>query len=466
MTGIRFGTDGWRAVMNDEFILANVRRVAWAIADHILVGQGAGAEIVIAHDTRFFAEEFAQACARVCVARGLAVRMAGRPLPTPLAAFAVKHYQTAGAIMLTASHNPAIYGGMKFIPDYAGPATPEITASIEARIAEAPEDIPVAFGEFLMGECEPYDPYKEHVAGLLDLESIADARPSVLVDPMHGAGQGVLSSLLTQFGCEVREMHSGRDVMFGGILPDPSKENLAFLARAVRHGGYSLGLGLDGDADRFGVIDSEGEYLAANDLVSLFAVHLARNRGRQGAIVRTVATTHRLDSIARIMGLELKETPVGFKYIAQTMLAEPVLIGGEESGGVSIGGHIPEKDGVLANLLAVEVYSAGGGLPLSRMLQALEEETGPRVFRRMDLHVPEDRKAGMIDSLKDEPPERVGPWAVTDVRTVDGVKLVMEGDRWLLARPSGTEPLLRVYLEAESPEGLSELAAFAEERFS
>lgn len=465
MTGIRFGTDGWRAVMNDQFILANVKRVAWAIATYVREAAGDGAELIVAHDTRFFAEEFAEQCARICTRVGLSIRMAGRPLPTPLVAFGVRQYQTAGAIMLTASHNPARYNGIKFIPHYAGPATTDITEAIEDALARAPEDPPSSEGDLLVEELEPFEPYREHVTGLIDVEAIQAIRPKLLVDPMYGAGQGVLSGLLAGFGCKVHELHATRDVLFAGGMPDPSRNGLSEMARIVREDGFALGLGLDGDADRFGVIDDTGAYFGANDMLSMLAAHLVRDRGLTGSIVRTVATTHRLNDIGHALGCEVVETPVGFKYVAERMLDGGVLIGGEESGGLSIGGHIPEKDGVLANLLAVELF-AHEKRPLSDVLADLEAEVGPRRFRRLDLEVPAARKAAVVEGLAAQPPSHVGSWAVREVRTIDGVKLVTEGDRWVLVRPSGTEPLLRVYLEAESDEGLATLAQFAEEHLT
>jgi len=341
VTAIRFGTDGWRAVMNDDFILSNVRRVAWAIATYVREAHGAGSELVVAHDTRFFAEEFAEECARICTKGGLTVRMAGRPLPTPLVAFGVRQYGTAGAIMLTASHNPARYNGIKFIPHYAGPATTDITQAIEEALARAPEDPPRSGGDLLVEELEPFEPYREHVASLIDVEAIRAKHPKLLVDPMFGAGQGVLSGLLTSFGCKVQELHATRDVLFAGGMPDPSRAGLSEMARFVREDGFALGLGLDGDADRFGVIDDTGAYFGANDMLSMLAAHLVRVRGLSGSIVRTVATTHRLNDIGHALGCEVIETPVGFKYVAERMLEGGVLIGGEESGGLSIGGPHP-----------------------------------------------------------------------------------------------------------------------------
>lgn len=367
--------------------------------------------------------------------------------------------------MLTASHNPARYNGIKFIPHYAGPATPDITKAIEDALASAPEAPPRSEGDLLVEELEPFEPYREHVSSLIDVEAIRVKRPKLLVDPMYGAGQGVLSGLLASFGCKVHELHAVRDVLFAGGMPDPSRSGLSEMARIVREDGFALGLGLDGDADRFGVVDDTGVYFGANDMLSMLAAHLVRARGLSGRIVRTVATTHRLNDIGRALGCEVIETPVGFKYVAERMLEGGVLIGGEESGGLSIGGHIPEKDGVLANLLAVELF-AHQERPLTDVLADLETEVGPRRFRRLDLEVPAARKAAVVEALGAEPPSHVGPWAVREVRTIDGVKLVTEGDRWVLVRPSGTEPLLRVYLEAENDEGLATLAQFAEEHLT
>jgi len=461
---IKFGTDGWRAIMNDTFILSNVRIVAQAIADYIK-GEGLGEKgIVIGYDTRFFAERFAHECASVMVGNGIPVFMPRRALPTPLTAFSIRIYGAAGAIMLTASHNPPEYNGIKFIPEYAGPASPEITGKIEefigrilasGRILQAPVE-----GTSLVRDIDPYTEYVKHISSLADFERLRRKKLRVVLDPMYGAGQGLMDKVLAQAGCAVDTIHNFRDTLFGGSYPDPSEKHLAELRDRVLKSEADLGLALDGDADRFGAIDHDGTYITANQVLSLVAVHLLKNRGVEGCLVRTVATTHLLDEIARDYGIEVVETPVGFKYIAQVMMERAVVVGGEESGGLSILGHIPEKDGLLADLLLAETV-AYEEKSLGDILAEIYEKYGRFYTTRLDLHLAADKKDEVLKSLRDNPPADISGDKVVEVRTVDGIKLVLESGDWLLARPSGTEPLVRIYVESRDKARFSALESYA-----
>jgi len=462
---IKFGTDGWRAIMNDTFIIANVRIVAQAIADYLKEEEISDKGIVIGYDMRFFAERFAEECASVMLGNDIPVYMPTRSLPTPITAYAIKAYDAGGAIMLTASHNPPEYNGIKFIPDYAGPASPEITGKIEQFIESNLDGKQVRTattveGNELLKKIEPFPQYTRHIAGLVDFNKLRNAELKIILDPMYGAGLGLMDTLLAEAGCSVETIHNYRDALFGGSYPDPSEKHLGELKNEVIRLKADLGLALDGDADRFGAVDYDGTYITANQVLSLVAIHLLKNRGFKGSIVRTVATTHLLDEIAKSYETEAIEVPVGFKYIAGIMMERPVVVGGEESGGLSIQGHIPEKDGLLADLLLAEMV-AFEQKPLTEILKEIYGKYGHFYTKRLDIHLAQDRKETLLKSLKETTPSEVAGDKVKEVRGVDGVKLVLESGDWILARPSGTEPLVRVYIESRDKERFSNLEDYA-----
>ena len=285
----------------------------------------------------------------------------------------------------------------------------------------------------------------------MNFEAIAESGLKVVCDPMHGSGRHYLAEVLNANGCRVEVIRGNRDPLFGGGMPEPTAAQLMPLAERVRESGSHLGLATDGDADRFGIIDDTGRFITPNQLVALLLVHLVEHRGYRGDVVRTVATTHLIDRLAAKYGLQVLETPVGFKYICEHMRQRPVIIGGEESGGLSIGGHIPEKDGILANLLAAEMRAVWGE-NLSSILNRIMADVGPAVSRRIDLSYPDEKKTSLLKNLTAAPPETVAGRKVARITDIDGVKFVLEDDSWFLIRPSGTEPLLRVYVEAESEE--------------
>lgn len=460
---IRFGTDGWRGVMCDDFVLANVELVAQAIAEYVRSASGDQPSLIVAHDTRFFAEEFAAACARVLAGNGITVLMPSRPMPTPITAFSIGSCDADGAIMLTASHNPPVYNGIKFIPSYGGPANPEITGWIEAAIGRlAYGDVKRANEEEISPRlCDPISAYRGRLQELVDLDALRSAHLSVALDVMHGAGQGIMEPILLDAGCTVRALHESRDAFFGGSMPEPAEGNLDELVALMSAGGVDLGLALDGDADRFGVVDAGGRLLTSNQVLVILALHLLRKRGLRGRIVRTVATTHLLDAVAAAHGVECVETPVGFKYVAAKMLEGDVLIGGEESGGLSIAGHVPEKDGLLADLLMCEVVATGKG-SLAEELDAICEEFGLRITRRLDVHYPSEAKARLLSRLAEQPPAAIGDMRVREVKTIDGIKYLLDRDAWVLVRPSGTEPVVRAYIEARSEDDFAEIRAWTE----
>lgn len=459
---IKFGTDGWRGIIADDFTFPNVRKVTRAIASYLETAYTKDRPVLIAYDTRFLADEFAQTSAAVLADLGWNVQITDRDCPTPVIAYNARILNSAGALMFTASHNPAPYCGIKYIPDYAGPATPEITDTIVANIETASDELPGSNPSGTISTFDPKPDYLHFIYTLLDVEKIKSANLKVKYDALYSTSRGYLDEVLQHCGCQLESFHTWRDVLFGGGMPEPKGEQLVELVAAVKADHADLGLATDGDSDRFGIVDEQGNVLTPNTVLLLLARHLIKNKGKSGAIVRTVATTHLLDNFAAKYGLEIYETAVGFKYIGEKMRETAVLIGGEESGGLSIIGHIPEKDGVLADMLVAEAI-AYEGKPLSQLVQeAIAEADGPLYNNRLDLHLTEAHKIAVIDSYTQNPPSEVAGIKVKEVGRKDGIKLYLEEGSWVLLRPSGTEPLVRVYMETNSPEKLSQIAKFME----
>ncbi|MFN7851343.1 MAG: phosphoglucomutase/phosphomannomutase family protein [Dolichospermum sp.] len=459
---IKFGTDGWRGIIADDFTFPNVRKVTRAIASYLETAYSKDKPVLIAYDTRFLADEFARTSAAVLADLGWNVKITDRDCPTPVIAYNARLLNSAGALMFTASHNPAPYCGIKYIPDYAGPATPEITDTIVANIETASDELPGSNPSGTISTFDPKPDYLNFIYTLLDVEKIKSANLKVKYDALYSTSRGYLDEVLQHCGCQLESFHDWRDVLFGGGMPEPKGEQLVELVAAVKADHADLGLATDGDSDRFGIVDEQGNVLTPNTVLLVLARHLIKNKGNSGAIVRTVATTHLLDNFAAKYGLEIYETAVGFKYIGEKMRETAVLIGGEESGGLSIIGHIPEKDGVLADMLVAEAI-AYEGKPLSQLVQeAIAEADGPLYNNRLDLHLTEDHKVAVIDSYTQNPPSEVAGIAVKEVGRKDGIKLYLEEGSWVLLRPSGTEPLVRVYMETNSPEKLSQIAKFME----
>ncbi|MEG6523092.1 phosphoglucomutase/phosphomannomutase family protein [Desulfotomaculum sp. 1211_IL3151] len=467
---ISFGTDGWRGIIAKDFTFDNVKLVARAVAAYINE-EGIGKRgIVIGRDNRFLAEEFAETVAREFNQQGIPVYMCCGATPTPVTAYAIKLHQAAGAVMLTASHNPPPYNGFKFIPETAGPALPHITKKIEENIAKLQAGEPCDIyglippegrygnlvGEEIYAACsctmeKPFDQYVEHIAKIIDLETIGKADLKIIIDPMYGAGIGYLEHILGNADAEVEVFHNQRDPLFGGTLPEPTGKSLEELKQRVITGKANLGLALDGDADRFGIIDANGEYITPNQFLPLLYYHLLAVKRWRGPVARTVATTHLLDRIANKYSQQVHESPVGFKYIGQNLLEKECILGGEESGGLSIKGHIPEKDGILAGLLAAEMV-AHHGKGLTELLSQIYEEFGRLYSERLDIHTTPELKETILEQLKEFCPTELDGQKIVDKITLDGVKLVLADGAWVLIRPSGTEPLFRIYTEANSLE--------------
>jgi phosphomannomutase len=457
-SNIKFGTDGWRGIIADDFTFPNVRKVTRAIASYLETAYSKDRPVLVAYDTRFLADQFARTAALVLADLGWTVKITDRDCPTPVIAYNARHLNSAGALMFTASHNPAPYCGIKYIPDYAGPATPEITDTIVANIESADDALPNSNRDDRISTFDPKPEYLKFIYTLLNVDRIRSAHLKVKYDALYSTSRGYLDVVLQECGCDLESFHTYRDVLFGGGMPEPKGEQLVELVEAVKKDQADLGLATDGDSDRFGIVDEQGNVLTPNTVLLLLARHLIKNKGKTGAIVRTVATTHLLDNFAAKNGLEIYETPVGFKYIGEKMRETDVLIGGEESGGLSIIGHIPEKDGVLADMLVAEAI-AYEGKPLSQLVEeAIAEADGPLYNQRLDLHLDEAHKVAVIDSFTKNPPTDVAGIKVKEVGRKDGIKLYLEDGSWILLRPSGTEPLVRVYLETNSPEKQRQIA--------
>lgn len=455
---IQFGTDGWRGIIADDFTFANVCKATRAIASYLETAYSKDRPVLVAYDTRFLADQFASTAASVLADLGWTVKIVDRDCPTPVIAYNAKILNSAGALMFTASHNPAPYCGIKYIPDYAGPATPEITDTIVANIEGASDAPPKGSNAEKISTFDPKPEYLKFIYTLLDVERIRSAGLKVKYDALYSTSRGYLDTVLEHCGCTTESFHTYRDVLFGGGMPEPKGEQLVELVEAVKKDKADLGLATDGDSDRFGIVDEQGNVLTPNTVLLLLARHLVKNKGKNGAIVRTVATTHLLDNLAGKYGLQIYETAVGFKYIGAKMRETTVLIGGEESGGLSIIGHIPEKDGILADMLVAEAI-AYEGKPLSQLVEeAIAEADGPLYNKRLDLHLEDAHKAAVIESFTKNPPAEVAGIKVKEIGRKDGIKLYLEEGSWILLRPSGTEPLMRVYLETNTPEKVTQIA--------
>ena len=452
---IRFGTSGWRAVIADEFTFANVRSVTKAICSYL---KGSHSEdtpqiVVIGNDTRFMGEKFANVSAEIVSRKGFRVLLCDGTVPTPALSHAIRTERAKGGINFTASHNPPEYQGIKFSTADGAPALPEITHEIEAAIASGANVDDAEGGS--IGQYDARTGYLADLSGKINLKAIADGRGRYAFDPLWGTGRGYLDKLLRDHGLEVETIHDWRDVTFGGQAPEPGEEHLGELRELVTSKKYTLGLATDGDADRFGVIDSGGEFITPNQLIALLTDYLVESRGWTEGVARSVATSHLVDRVAKEKGLTVHETPVGFKYIGELINRDEIILGGEESAGLSIKGHYPEKDGILACLLAIEAVSVRQA-SLKEQLEELYRRVGKLENARIGVKLTSDVAAKLKEKLGQEPATLAGR-KIDKINRTDGVKFIFEGDAWMLMRPSGTEPLVRIYAEAESREDVDEL---------
>jgi alpha-D-glucose phosphate-specific phosphoglucomutase len=477
---VHFGTDGWRAVISDTFTFANLRMVTQAIADALradlrntgqLTATNGAPSVVVGFDTRFLSDRFAADVARVLAANGLKVQLAQSDSPTPAISFAVQDLGAAAGVMITASHNPPRYNGVKLKSAQGASAPKEQCKRVEVYLTDNESqgrgpnlmDFELAREQGLIQRFNPIPSYYDHLRTLIDFNGIGENPQRLVVDSMFGSGRGVIHGILQGSGCEVYEVRHQMNPGFGGVHPEPIRPYLNALASAISNGEGSLGLATDGDADRIGAMDERGDFVDPHKIMALALRHLVEKRKMTGTVVRTVSTTRMLDRMAKEFGLELVETPVGFNHIADLMLADDVLIGGEESGGISFKGHIPEGDGILMGLLLVEIVAATGAT-LGELVDDLLAKYGPAHYERNDLRLRRPvNKEQMTRRLAENAPAQIGGEGVEEVATTDGAKFILTDDSWLLIRPSGTEPVLRVYAEGRSPEMLEALMSYGEE---
>ena len=477
---INFGTDGWRAVISDTFTFHNLRMVTQAIADAVKSeGWLNGIKIdpppdpnkvVVGFDTRFLSDRYAREAARVLAANGFKVFLCQADAPTPVVSFAVKNMNAIGGIMITASHNAPRYNGVKLKAAYGGSALPELCRKVEVYLNDNESqgrgpnliDFDIARQNGMITRFNPIPEYHAHVRKLIDFDVIAENPQYIVVDSMYGAGRSVIRGLLEGTGCEIHEIRNEMNPGFGGVHPEPIGQYLSALSGAICNAKGTLGLATDGDADRIGAMDERGVFVDPHKIMSLALRYLAEKRGLEGSVVRTVSTTRMIDLLAARYGLTVHETPVGFNHIANYMLSEPVLIGGEESGGISFLGHIPEGDGIIMGLLMTEIV-AESGTTLSELVSELLQDVGPAVYARRDQRLKRPvSKEKMAGILIDNAPDAIGGEKVSEVSTKDGVKYILADNSWLLIRPSGTEPVLRVYAEGRTDEMLQALLAYGE----
>jgi phosphomannomutase len=448
---IKFGTDGWRGVIAREFTFANVSIVAQATMDYLKREGLAEKGLVVGYDRRFLSCEFAERVAEVASGNGIRVWLGNCSAPTPAVSWAVHELRAGMGVMITASHNPPIYNGFKVKEAFGGSARPVTTRALEELVcANLEAERPVlalplaealANGRVEMIDMQPG--YLRQLKSYVDLELIRKAAIPVVVDPMYGAGAGIFPSLLPG----VTEIHTMANPSFGGLPPEPTPENLAELAALVKDGPYRLGLALDGDADRIGAVDETGEFFSSHRIFTLLLRHLFERKGLSGGVVKTVSTTRMIDLLCEKFGLELFETPIGFKHICELMLDHDILMGGEESGGLGVKGHIPERDGILMGLLLLEAM-AMSGKGVRRLLDETMDEIGHFSYRRLDFPINDLAKERLIATLKAGGIRTIANRSVAMENFRDGFKYIFSDGSWLLIRPSGTEPLLRLYSEA------------------
>lgn len=455
MATIKFGTDGWRARIAEDFTYANVEIVTQAVAQYVKSQTPTGPwRLLVGFDRRFASEWFAARVAEVLAGNGIAADLMKHDAPTPQISFEVKSRGLDGGVIITASHNPPDFNGYKFKAPYGGAATPKITGEIESFLnTESPRRTYLAEGisSGVITLLDPSEGYRKHLEEFVDTDRLKSATGLVIADPMHGTGGRWIEELLSGGKLRVETIRANRDPLFGGVFPEPMPQHLDALKVAIRERGALIGLVTDGDADRIGAMDERGEYINTHQILCLLLLHMVRNRGQSGSVARTFSQSVLIRRIATSYGFRLFETPVGFKHIGDLMLdpANDLLIGGEESGGIGVRGHIPERDGILNALLLLEAVLTAGKTP-SQLVRDLWAEFGEFHFERRDLHVPISAGEKLVSRLRVETPTRFAGFEVDHIETLDGTKLVFNDDSWILFRQSGTEPLLRVYCEATS----------------
>ena len=460
---IKFGTSGWRGLIADDFTFANVRLAVKAIAEHV-IEKKKNPTVLVGYDTRFYSEEFSQLAVAILQQHGIRTLLCETFTPTPAVAYEIQRAKLDGAINFTASHNPAQYHGLKFSGPDAGPALPEVTKDIEARVAR----IIARDGAFPNSPAVPArdsvktervnlrENYLKRLGELVRFDVLKKGKTKFVTDALHGCGAGYLDKALADHGVDVQARRTNRDTLFDGAGPDVSEENLAPLAKAVKESGAAAGLATDGDADRFGMIDRDGTWIQPNHILAVVYDYIVETRGWSMAAARSVATSQLIDAAAKTHGQKTHQTPVGFKYIGQLIREDKIALGGEESAGLTIRGHVPEKDGILACLLVAEMIAARGA-SLGEQIRALFKRVGREYWPvRENLHLSDEQKANAVKKVAVDASTLLGRKVMSIDRT-DGAKFCFEDGSWMLLRLSGTEPLLRLYVEAESAEASAKL---------
>jgi phosphomannomutase len=466
VSDIQFGTDGWRGEFAEDFTVENVRTVAHAIARYVVRAERAANGVMVGYDTRFGSEKFARVAAETVAATGTPVWLAAEACPTPALSLAVRERGAAGGIQITASHNPYRWNGMKYKASYGSSASPAIVVQIEAELARVVREgvpaLPPRPG--LIHSLDVRAAYLARLSGLVDWERLRASKLRFLVDPMHGAGRGLLRTLFGMHGIEAGEIRGTRDPMFGGVNPEPIEPHVEALQKAVRAGGYDAGFAMDGDADRIGAVDCDGTFVTPHQIFSILLWHLAGTRQIAGEVAKTFSTTKMVDKIAAKFGRKVWETPIGFKYICERMLESDILLGGEESGGIGTKLYLPERDACVNALLLAEVM-AWHGKRLGELVRMLEGEFGEHHYGRVDLTLADGQKEKALAYFADEKLTRLLEWPVVRRENLDGVKIYVGDAGWVLVRASGTERMLRIYAETTRAEttrrALEEVSAIA-----
>lgn len=450
MSKIKFGTDGWRAVISEDFTFDNVKQVAQTVAEYTKTLRLEGRDgVVVGYDTRFLSATYAELAACVLAANGIRTILTDRATPTPSISYAIKDLKLTGGIVITASHNPARYNGFKYKAFYAGSADPSITKKLEAYLGTPAQyvtpDQAKASGRLTVTDIIPS--HLAFVKRYVDLARLKKSRLKVMADAMYGAGNGYIESLLRGGTCKVTTIHGEINPSFGGINPEPILPNLAELAGRVKREKYDIGLATDGDADRLGVAAPNGKLLTGHKVMTLLLLHLLEDKKMTGDVVQTICGTVLINKICAKHGLTMHETPVGFKYICDTMQKKDVLVGGEETGGIAFKNYIPERDGILSGLLILEMMVMRRKKLLD-ILAAIDDEYGTYEYRRLDVKYPDDKKARLMEALKNDPPKEILGSRIVTIKDIDGYKFIAADESWLMLRLSGTEPILRIYAEA------------------
>jgi len=469
---IKFGTDGWRGIIADDFTFENVRICSQGVADYLKKSGLSQKGLVIGYDTRFASEDFASAAAGVIVGNNIKVHLCLRPAPTPVVSYAVLATKAAGAIVITASHNPGSWNGFKYKSEEGTSAPGEITGEIEKNIACLTQTsslqrrglgegvkrlaLDKALKRGLIDYLDPSPAYFKQLSRLINIEELRRQKLKIIVDPMYGAGSGYFKTLLQGGNIELSEINAERNPLFPEIQPEPIAKNLTKLSRLVVEQNADIGLATDGDADRIGIIDEKGNFLNQHQVFALLCLYLLEIRGQRGPMIKTLTSTEMISGLGKIFNVSVYETPVGFKYVAPLMLQENAIIGGEESGGYGFRGHIPERDSILAGLYFLDFMVKTRKTP-SQLLDYLYSKVGPHYYDRIDSRFSHDKRQAIIEQLSSTPPNTIAGAKVIKVDTTDGFRFFFAGDSWLLIRFSGTEPLVRLYAEAESLDKAREL---------